>query len=155
MRSVHRHTWPPLVKLDRTEPATAASRSASANTRPAFLPPSSKLTAFTPSAAARMIALPVADSPVNVIASTPGWRVRCSPAEPGPKPCTRLNTPSGTPAAAITSASSVAEAGVSSLGLTTTALPQARAGATFQVSSSSGRFHGTMTATTPTGLRTA
>ena len=40
-------------------------------------------------------------------------------------------------------------------GLTTTALPHARAGATFQVSSSSGRFHGTITATTPSGLRTA
>jgi hypothetical protein len=66
-----------------------------------------------------------------------------------------LNTPSGKPAAAIASASTVAEAGVSSEGLTTTALPQASAGATFQVSSSSGRFHGTITATTPTGLRTA
>ena len=40
-----------------------------------------------------MIALPVADSPVKVIASTPGCRVRNSPAESGPKPCTRLNTP--------------------------------------------------------------
>ena len=63
-------------------------------------------TAFTRSAAAFMIAVPVADSPVNVIASTPGCRVRNSPAESGPKPCTRLKTPSGTPAAAITSASS-------------------------------------------------
>jgi hypothetical protein len=66
-----------------------------------------------------------------------------------------LKTPSGTPAADITSASRVADAGVSSDGLTTTLLPQARAGATFQVSSSSGRFHGTITATTPTGLRIA
>ena len=31
---------------------------------------------------------------------------------------------------------------------------QARAGATFQVISSSGRFHGLTTATTPLGLRT-
>jgi hypothetical protein len=66
-----------------------------------------------------------------------------------------LNTPSGTPAAAITSASTVAEAGVSSLGFTMTALPHASAGATFQVSSSRGRFQGTMIATTPIGLRTA
>src|SRR6266545_3718511 len=135
-RSVHRQTWPPLVNVDRTEPSTAASRSASANTRPAFLPPSSNDSALTVSADAFWITRPVADSPVNVIASTPGCLVSASPADPGPNPCTRLNTPSGTPAAAITSASSVADAG-------------------FQVSSSSGRFHGTITATTPTGLRTA
>jgi hypothetical protein len=45
--------------------------------------------------------------------------------------------------------------GVSSEGFTTTVLPQARAGATFQVKRSSGRFHGTITATTPSGARTA
>ena len=102
-----------------------------------------------------MIALPVRDSPVKVMASISGSVVMNSPAEPGPKPCTRLNTPSGTPTACITSASSVAVPGVSSEGLATTALPQASAGATFQVSSSSGRFQGEITPTTPSGLRTA
>ena len=43
-------------------------------------------------------------------------------------------------------------AGVSSEGFTTTALPQASAGATFQVSSSSGRFQGVMIPTTPERL---
>lgn len=52
------------------------------------------------------------------------------------KPCTRLNTPAGTPADCITSASSVAVAGVSSEGLTTTQLLQNSAGATFHVISS-------------------
>ena len=51
----------------------------------------------------------------------------------------------------MTSPSRVAVAGVSSDGLTTTVLPQASAGPTFQVISSSGRFHGTMTAMTPSG----
>jgi len=37
-----------------------------------------------------MITVPVAVSPVNVIASTPGCEVRNSPAEPGPKPWTTL-----------------------------------------------------------------
>jgi len=41
--------------------------------------------------------------------------------------------------------------GVKSLGLTTTVHPAASAGASFQVSSSSGEFHGVMAATTPTG----
>jgi carbamoyl-phosphate synthase large subunit len=66
-----------------------------------------------------------------------------------------LNTPLGAPASRITSASSVALAGVSSDGLTTTALPQARAGATFHVSSKSGRFQGVTMPTTPMGFRTA
>jgi len=35
--------------------------------------------------------------------------------------------------------------------LTTIVHPAARAGASFQVSSSSGEFHGTIAATTPTG----
>ena len=102
-----------------------------------------------------MMAAPVRDSPVNVTALIPGWLTRYSPAEPSPNPCTRLKTPFGTPASRITSASSVALAGVSSDGFTTTALPQARAGATFHVSSRSGRFHGVTMPTTPTGLRTA
>ena len=85
---------------------------------------------------------------------TSGCRGRNSPAEPGPKPCTTLYTPLGTPTAFITSPSRVAVAGVSSDGLTTTVLPQASAGPTFQVISSSGRFQGQITAITPRGTRT-
>ena len=50
------------------------------------------------------------------------------------------------------SASTVALDGVSSDGFTTTVLPHASAGAIFQVSNNNGRFHGTITATTPSGL---
>ena len=135
-------------------PLKAASKSASANTTAAFLPPSSKDSAFTESAALLMIADPVADSPVKAMAFTSGWLTSASPADFGPKPCTRLNTPAGTPTSCITSASSAAEEGVSSEGLATTAFPHASAGATFQVMSRNGRFHGAMTATTPTGLCT-
>jgi hypothetical protein len=101
-----------------------------------------------------MMADPVADSPVKVIASTPGCRVRNSPAESGPEAVHEVED-------------SVRDAGGGHhlgqhgrrrrgllAGLTTTALPHASAGATFQVSSSSGRFHGTTMATTPDGLRT-
>jgi hypothetical protein len=55
----------------------------------------------------------------------------------------------------MTSPSSVAVDGVSSEGFTTTVLPQASAGPTFHVISSSGRFHGQITATTPLGRRIA
>ena len=40
---------------------------------------------------------------------------------------------------------------MSSAGFSTTVLPQASGGATFHVSSMSGKFHGAMAATTPTG----
>jgi hypothetical protein len=73
------------------------------------------------------------------------------PAASGPKPCTTLSTPSGKPASMASLASSVAEAGESSAGLSTTVLPQASAGAIFQVSSISGKFQGAMAATTPAG----
>ena len=48
-------------------------------------------------------------------------------------------------------ASSVADFGVSSAGLSTTVLPHASAGAIFQDSSISGKFHGEIAATTPAG----
>ena len=51
-RSVHRHTWPVLANTDRVSPATAASRSASAKTIAAFLPPSSNETGRTRGATA-------------------------------------------------------------------------------------------------------
>ncbi len=45
----------------------------------------------------------------------------------------------------------VAEAGVSSAGLSTTVLPHASAGATFHDSSIIGKFHGAIATTTPAG----
>src|SRR5690606_41922205 len=110
-------------------------------------------TGRTPTAAAFMIALPVRVSPVKVIAFTSGCSVRYWPALSGPKPWTTLNTPSGPPASRITSPSSAVVDGVVSDGLTTTVLPKASAGATFQVISSSGRFQGQITAITPRGVR--
>ena len=44
--------------------------------------------------------------------------------------------------------------GVSSAGLNTTVLPQTSAGAIFQVGIAIGKFHGVITPTTPTGIRT-
>jgi hypothetical protein len=102
-----------------------------------------------------MIAAPVVVSPVKVMPFTSGCVVMNSPAESGPKPCTTLYTPAGTPASCITSASSVAVEGVSSEGFATMVLPQASAGASFQVRSKSGRFQGAITPTTPRGLRIA
>ena len=152
-RSVPKHTCPLLANTERMVPSMAASKSQSANTMAAFLPPISRLTGRAPCAAAFMIAAPVRVSPVKVIAFTSGWVVTNSPAESGPKPCTTLYTPGGTPTLFITSPNSAAVCGVSSEGFTTTVLPQASAGPTFQVISSKGRFQGQITPTTPTGRR--
>jgi hypothetical protein len=43
--------------------------------------------------------------------------------------------------------------GVCSAGFSTTVFPQASAGAIFQAAMSSGKFHGTIAPTTPTGSR--
>ncbi len=58
------------------------------------------------------------------------------------------------PASTASLANSTAEAGVNSEGLSTTVLPQASAGATFQDSIISGKFHGAMATTTPAGWYT-
>ena len=51
------------------------------------------------------------------------------------------------------SASSVAESGDHSAGFSTTVFPAASAGASLQVVSISGAFHGMISPATPTGLR--
>ena len=64
-----------------------------------------------------------------------------------------FSTPGGTPASSARSPSAIAVSGVWLAGFSTTVLPQASAGATFHAVRSSGKFHGTMAATTPTGSR--
>ena len=51
------------------------------------------------------------------------------------------------------SGSRLAESGVSSAGLSTTVQPAARHGASFQVASMNGAFHGVISPATPTGWR--
>ncbi len=61
---------------------------------------------------------------------------------PGSVVVTTLTTPGGTPASASRSATARAVSGVSAAGLSTTALPAASAGASFQVAIKIGKFHG-------------
>ena len=70
-----------------------------------------------------------------------------------PPPVTTLSTPSGTPASAASSASRSAVRDETEAGLRMTLLPAARAGPSFQDAMSKGKFHGTMTPTTPSGSR--
>ncbi len=64
-----------------------------------------------------------------------------------------LNTPGGMPAFSASTASAKADNGVSSEGLSTIVQPAASAGPALRVIIASGKFHGVMAATTPTGSR--
>ncbi|MNV25692.1 hypothetical protein D3C71_1167970 [compost metagenome] len=100
--------------------------------------------------AARPISLPTSVEPVKAILSMPGCATNAAPAV-SPRPVMTLTTPGGKPASSTSSASRKAVKGVSSAGLSTTVQPAAKAGAIFHTAISSGKFHGMMAPTTPTG----
>ena len=81
--------------------------------------------------------LPTSVDPVNASLSTPGWRASASPITT-PGPGTTLRTPSGSPASAASSASRSAVSGDCDAGLSTTELPVASAGPSFQAVTISG-----------------
>ncbi len=99
------------------------------------------------------IRLPISVEPVKATLSTPGWVTSAIPISPGP--VMMLTTPGGRSAWRQTSAKRSADSGVVEAGLRTTVLPAARAGAIFQASISSGKFHGMIWAATPSGSRDA
>ena len=95
------------------------------------------------------MARPTSVDPVKATLSMPGCSTSAWPVAPAP--VTMLTTPGGRSACWHTSAKSNAVRGVVSAGLRTTVLPHASAGAIFQASMSSGKFHGITCPTTPTG----
>ena len=103
--------WPVAANTPATTPLQAASRSASANTTCADLPPSSSTVPVMLAAAALATSAPTRVEPVNAILSTPGCAARALPTA-GPKPVTTLNTPAGPPASSSRAASSSVETGV-------------------------------------------
>ncbi|MNU03693.1 hypothetical protein D3C72_2478040 [compost metagenome] len=66
-----------------------------------------------------------------------------------PSPVTILTTPLGRPTRSQISANRRAVSEVNSAGFSTTVLPAAKAGAIFQASISSGKFHGMIWPQTP------
>src|SRR4029079_17068533 len=71
----------------------------------------------------------------------------------GPSPVTMFTTPSGTPASMSVRTQFTADSGVGDAGLNTTVLPQTSAGMIFHDGIAIGKFHGVMTAQTPSGWR--
>mmetsp|Transcript_21482 Transcript_21482/g.63310 ORF Transcript_21482/g.63310 Transcript_21482/m.63310 type:complete len:207 (-) Transcript_21482:550-1170(-) len=155
MRLAQTHVWPLFRNLEPIAPATASSKSASSKTMSGACPPSSMLTFLTVAADWRSSCLPTAVEPVKPSLRTVGLEQSSSPTSCAFAPSTRLSTPLGIPARSASSASALAEKGVSSDGLTTTGQPTARAGAHLRVIIADGKFHGVIAPTTPTGcLRT-
>ena len=144
--------WPVVPKALHRIPSVARSMSASASTTTPFFPPSSSESRFRRPAALVAIAFPVVDDPVNEMTPMSGEPTIASPTS-APAPVTRLTTPGGTPASAISSTSSVAQCGVSLAGLKTTVLPVTSAGMIFQHGIAIGKFHGVMIPAMPIGWR--
>ena len=120
---------------------------ASSKTMLAALPPSSRVTFFCEPATDLAIALPTSVEPVKATLSTSGCGDQRRPVAPAP--VMMLTTPAGRSACWQISANSSAVSGVVSAGFSTTVLPQASAGAIFQASISSGKFHGMIWPATP------
>ena len=89
--------------------------------------------------------------PTNDTAATSGWSSRASTAVLSP--CTTLNTPSGRPASAHSSAISIDALGSRSLGLSTKVLPVAIATGYIHIGTIAGKLNGVMPTHTPSGWR--
>src|SRR5581483_6414953 len=146
------HDWP-AQRNDATRLASAArSRSASSRTTIGPLPPSSSSSGLPAARAATFP--PVSTEPMKPSAWTPALPAISSPTT-GPCPVTIENTPAGSPASTMHSASLTAQTEVDGAGAQTTALPEARAGAISSEGIVYGQFHGVITPTTPRGTRYA
>ncbi len=132
-----------------TIPSIAWSTGASSNTTLAALPPSSRVSFLPVPAIAWLIAMPTSVEPVNATLPTPGCATTAAPVSPAP--VSTFTTPGGRSACWQTSASSSADSGVVSAGLSTQVLPAASAGASFHAAVSSGKFHGMTCPATPIG----
>ena len=100
---------------------------------------------------ARVItSLPTSVDPVKATLATSGCSASRVPTTE-PLPVTTCRTPSGRPASRPSSARRSAVSGVISAGFTTMVLPVARAGPTFHEVMATGKFHGMMAPTTPSG----
>ena len=150
MRERAQQSWPALSNTAYGAPAAAASRSASAKITLALLPPSSSVTGLMCCAQPAMICRPTSVEPVNTILPTSRCSTKRWPTTL-PLPGSTWNTSSGSPASSASSARRMAVSGVSSAGLSTTVLPAASAGAKPHDAIGIGKFHGTMTPTTPIG----
>jgi hypothetical protein len=148
---------PALRILAATAPSTAASRSASSNTRKGALPPSSIEVRSTPCAAWPSSTRPTSVEPVKDSLRSRGSAITGAVSRPEEEVGTTLSTPVGRSRASSSSRTSSAKnavvSGVRLAGLITTGQPAASAGATLRVIIAIGKFHGVISSAGPTGAR--
>ena len=115
-----------------------------------FLPPISRCTLLNDGAAVSETVRPTPVDPVNDTTRTSSSARSALPTS-SPPPVTRLTTPGGMPASSRILTKFSAESGVNVAGLKTTVLPQTSAGMIFHDGIAIGKFHGVITAHTPSG----
>lgn len=148
--------WPLEEKTPNITPARACSMSASASTMVGDLPPSSSETGMIFSAAACAIVRPVSVPPVKLTFPVRGWRTMASPTmlpRPGSTDRSPAGSESSSRARLISRPSASETSGVHSAGFSRTALPPARAGASFCASLATGEFQGLIAPMTPIGSK--
>ena len=137
--------------MPSTTAAETASRSASGKAISAFLPPSSRVTGLSVSAAAFITARPVGTLPISATLATSGWLASTWPTSLPPG--TKFQTPGGR-IPSMSSARRSEESGACSGGLTTMVLPAASGAADFPAANMKGWLNGMIRPTTPKGSRT-
>ncbi|OIQ81086.1 hypothetical protein GALL_371540 [mine drainage metagenome] len=154
MRSAEQR-WPAESKADAMMSVTACSGSADESTTIAFCPPVSAISGIgrpresSRSASCAWISRATSVEPVNI---TPRTRASPTSAAPTrPSPGSSCSAPAGTPASRSSRTAQSAISGVCSAGLASTTLPAASAAAICPVKIASGKFHGLIATTGPSG----
>ena len=148
-RFAEMHDCPLFWQREVVATFAAFARSADGITTKASEPPSSSTTFFSDSPAVRPTATPAPSLPVSVAAATRSSRRIFSTL---PLPTSRVwKTSSGKPASRNSSSMNSAVWGTLLACLSRPTLPAARAGAAKRIACQSGKFHGMIASTTPSG----
>ncbi len=147
------HASPTLRSFAVSAPSTAASRSASSNTKKGALPPSSIDTRNICCADCSISVRPTSVEPVNDSLRVRPSRSNGSITAPERWAVIVFSTPPGSPASAKIFVSISIDSGVCCAGLTTIVQPAAIAGASLRAPIAIGKFHGVTNTHGPTGWR--
>ena len=145
------HRSPAEPKAAATTWSAAKSRSASGRTTAWFLAPPSAWARLPEAVAREYTYRAMGVDPTKETAEMPGWSSRASTATLSP--FTTLNTPSGNPASAQSSATSIDAEGSRSLGFKTKVFPQAMAMGCIHMGTITGKLNGVIPHTTPSAWR--
>ena len=148
--------WPALSKAEASTSTTTCSVSAEESTIMAFMPPVSAISGVGRPCASRRVAMlrcsreATSVEPVNITPRTRLSEVSLAPTV-SPRPGSSCTTPAGTPASSRMLMPWAAISGVCSAGFARTLLPAASAAAIWPVKIASGKFHGLIHTTGPSG----